>query len=118
VGRRELRLSSDVLLSWRERVLESLILSVSSWVMLMACMSADGVLRGAAKTDWATASSSITSTEKVGAFVGPRRSASAAWVLAAVMALRRWMRSSCRGSSFAGGGRDALGVMAARCAYT
>jgi hypothetical protein len=34
-------------------------------------------------------------------------------VVAVVMALRRWMRSSWRGSSFAAGGKDALGVMAA-----
>jgi hypothetical protein len=74
VGRREEVLSSEALLSWRERVLESLMLSVSSW-MLMACMSADDVdvLRVAATTRGG-ASSSITSTgDQVGVLVELRR---------------------------------------------
>jgi hypothetical protein len=119
VGRLDEMLSSEVLLSWRTRVLDPPMVSVSvsaSSRILVACMSND-VLGVAAKTVGET-SSSITSAGRVGALVGLRTAKGSWWELWVVMALSRWMRSSCRGSSFAVGGKDTLGVMAAHCLYT
>ena len=110
VGRLEELLSSEELLSWRLRVLCSAMLSMSSRT-LSARLPAEPA-GGARESDW-LASSSIASgggaiLVRLRTGVGPGREG------AVVMALRRWMRPSWRGSSFAAGGKDTLGVMAAR----
>jgi hypothetical protein len=114
VGRLEVMLSSDVLLSWRESAVLSPMLSMSSG-RLSARLPWNAV--GAASTDWTTFSC-MGSEREASVLVGFRTGVGAGWEGAVVMALRRWMRSSCRGSSFAGGGWGTLGVMAWGCVYT
>lgn len=105
VGRLEVMLSSHVLLSWRERALPSPMPSVSS-------------ARLDAASKERAAFSCRGSGREASVLVRLGRGISAEGEAAAVMALRRWMRSSCRALSFAGGGWGRLGVMAASCVYT
>jgi hypothetical protein len=118
VGRLEEMLSSDVLLSWRARALLSAMRSMSSARM---CAGLAGYAGGAARTAGWEERSCIETTEVAAAAaaaaacvlggvrtgVGPERE------VAVVMVLSRPTRSSWRGSSFAEGGKDRLGVMAA-----
>jgi hypothetical protein len=110
VGRLDELLSSEELLSWRLRVLCSAMLSTSSRT-LSARLPAE-LAGGARKSDW-LACSSITSGVAAGVLVRLWTGVGPAGEGAVVMALRRWMRSSWCGSSFAAGGKDTLGVMAA-----
>jgi hypothetical protein len=106
VGRREVRLSSDVLLSWRARVLPSPIVSASS-AKLNAGLFGYVVVEGAS-------SSTMAVVVKDGVFMGLRTGVGPERGVYVVMALRRWTRSSSRCElSLTGGGRDTLGVMAA-----
>jgi hypothetical protein len=114
VGRLEVMLSSDVLLSWRERALLSPMLSVSSG-RLSARLGWNAV--GAASADWVPVSC-MGSWKEASVLVKLLPGVGAGGEGAVVMALRRWMRSSCRASSFAGGGWGTLGVMAWSCVYT
>lgn len=103
VGRLEVLLSSDELLSWRASELVSPMLSVSSGALSI----------GAGRWSGLRAATSIARSPAGCAVDGLRAGVGPGGEGAVVMALRRWMRSSCRSSSFAEGGRGALGLMAA-----
>jgi hypothetical protein len=113
VGRREVTLSSGVLLAGRARALRSAMLSMSS---AGVAAGVRGWAGGVASTvGWgacscieaaaAAAAACVLGGVRTG--VGPEREG------AVVMVLSRSTRSSGRGSSCAEGGKDTWGVMAA-----
>lgn len=82
VGRREEMLSSEVLLSWRERTLLSLILSVSSGIL-------------SARLAGNVAATVVGSRREASVLLGVRTGVGPEAVVADVfMALRRWTTSS------------------------
>jgi hypothetical protein len=112
VGRREVTLSSGVLLAGRARALRSAMLSMSSAGVAAGVRGwAGGVAStvgwGACSCIEAAAAAAACVLGGVRTGVGPEREG------AVVMVLSRSTRSSGRGSSCAEGGKDTWGVMAA-----